>query len=111
MRMSSGQGRYLGSPRPSCEDAHDVEADVEADEVGEGERAHGVGHAELEDLVDGLGRGDAFHHGEDGLVDQGHEDAVGDEAGASLTSTGVLPSASARAVTVAKVACEVAGRG
>src|SRR5579871_501229 len=37
-------------------------------------------HAELKDLVDGLGGSNAFHDGEDSLVDQRHQDTVGDEA-------------------------------
>src|SRR5580658_2805825 len=36
------------------EDAHDIEADIEANEVGERERAHRMGHAQFEDLVDGF---------------------------------------------------------
>ncbi len=55
-------------------------ADIEADEVRERQRPHGMGHAEHEDLIDGLGRGDALHDGVDGFVDQRHQDTVGDEA-------------------------------
>ncbi len=73
-------GAVLGVADAFDQDAHDVEADVEADEVGECERTHRMSHAELEDLIDGLGRGDSLHDGEDGLVDQRHQDAVGDEA-------------------------------
>ena len=32
-------------------------------------------------VIDGFGRGDAFHHAVSGFVDQRHQDAVGDEAG------------------------------
>jgi len=39
-----------------------------------------VVHAEPHDVVDRLGRADAFHQRVEGLVDHGHEDAVGDEA-------------------------------
>ena len=59
----------------------DREADVEPDEVGQRQRAHRVRHAELHHRVDRLGRGHAFHHAEDRLVDHRHEHPVGDEAG------------------------------
>src|SRR3569833_1536861 len=58
----------------------DVDANVYADEVSKGERAHRVGHAQPEDLVDGFRSGNAFHYGVGGFVDKGHEDAIGDEA-------------------------------
>ena len=63
---------------------HDVGAGVQADEVGEGERAHREVAAEFHDPVDGVGLGDALHPGVEGLVDHGHEDAVADEAGAVI---------------------------
>ena len=75
-----GTGSVFGVADALFEDAHDVETDVEADEVGEGEWAHGVGHAELEDFIYSLGCRYAFHDGEDGLVDERHENTVGDEA-------------------------------
>ena len=45
-------------------------------------------HAEFHDLVDGFGRGDAFHHAVGGFVDQRHEHAVGDEAGSVVDGDG-----------------------
>ncbi len=86
----AGYVREAGFAVGGFEDAADVEADVEADEVGEAERAHGVGHAEGEDLVDGFGGGDAFHDGVGGLVEEGDEDAVGDEAGGVVDFDGGL---------------------
>src|SRR5215469_4961269 len=50
-----GAGAVLGVTGAFDEDTHDVEADVEADEISQGQRPHGVGHAELEDFVDGRG--------------------------------------------------------
>ena len=81
-------GAVFGIAEALMQDTQDVYADVEADEVGQRQRAHGVGHAELEDLVDGLGGGDAFHDGVGGFVDQRHEDAVGDEAGRVVDGDG-----------------------
>src|SRR5580658_9227168 len=72
------------------QDAQDVDADVDADEIRQGERTHGVGHAELKDLVDGFGSGHALHDGEGGFVDQRHEHAVGDEAGRIVDLDGRL---------------------
>ena len=37
-------------------------------------------HAQLEDLVHGLRRGHALHHGKCGLVDQRHQHPIGDES-------------------------------
>src|SRR5205085_12386317 len=52
---------------------HDIEANIEADEISQSQRAHGMGHAQLEDLIYGLRRGHAFHHRVNGLVNQWHE--------------------------------------
>ena len=63
------------------QDLHDGHARVQADQVGEGQRPHGVREAEPRDRVDRLGLGDALHQRVGGLVDERHEDAVRDEAG------------------------------
>ncbi len=42
---SSGQGRYLASPRPVVQHLQDRQAGVEADQVGQRERPHRVVHA------------------------------------------------------------------
>ena len=86
--FEQGAGAVFGVAEAFVEDVHDVHADVEADEVGEFERAHRMVHAELHDGVDGFGRGDAFHDGVGGFVDQRHEDAVGDEAGGVVDGDG-----------------------
>src|SRR5258705_429931 len=44
-------GAVFGIAEAVVQHPHDVEADVEADEVGERERAHGMRHAQFEDLV------------------------------------------------------------
>ena len=62
------------------EDVQNVHANVEADEVSELERTHGMVHAQLHDGIHGLGGGDAFHDAVSGFVDERHENAVGDEA-------------------------------
>src|ERR1041385_1453550 len=76
-----GAGAVLGVLEAVEEDVEDGEAGVEADEVGQRQRAHRVVHAELHDGVDVLGCGHALVEAEDGLVDHRHEDAVADEAG------------------------------
>src|SRR5688572_31311814 len=60
--------------------AHDRDARVQADEIGECERPDRVVEAELRDRVDRVGLGDPVVERPDRLVDEGHEDAVRDEA-------------------------------
>src|ERR1017187_5699840 len=66
---------------PLMQDAQDREARVEANEVGERQRAHRVVHAELHDAVHRFGRCDHLVHREKRLVQHRQEDAVRDEAG------------------------------
>ena len=68
-----------------------VHANVEADQVGQFERAHRVIHAQLHHGVDGFGRGDAFHHRERGFVNHGHQDAICDEARRVVYTDGFFP--------------------
>jgi hypothetical protein len=58
---------------------HDRQAGVEADEIGELQRAHRVVGAELHGGVDGIDRADAFVKRVDRLVDHRQQDAVDDE--------------------------------
>ena len=62
------------------EHAHDPEADVEPDEVGQLERAHRVVEADPRARVDVLGRAEALLVGPHRLGEERHEDAVDDEA-------------------------------
>ena len=62
------------------EDAHDPEHDVEADEVGQGERAHRVVEADPRAGVDVLGRADPLLERPHRLGQERHEDPVDDEA-------------------------------
>ena len=63
------------------EHAHDPEADVEADEVGELERAHRVVQADPRAGVDVLGRAEALLEGAHRLGEERHQDPVDDEPG------------------------------
>src|ERR1700716_609353 len=63
------------------ENVHDVDADVQSDEVGQFERTHGMVHAGLHHGVDRFRCGHALHHAIGCFVDERHEHAVGDEAG------------------------------
>ncbi len=63
------------------EHAHDAEADVEADEVGELERPHRVVEPDPGAGVDVLGGADALLVGAHRLGEERHQDPVDDEAG------------------------------
>lgn len=63
------------------QDIHDSQAGVQTNEVGQRQRTHGDVGAVLHDVVDVLAATDAGLEADDGLVDVGHEDTVGQEAG------------------------------
>src|SRR5579859_2393565 len=69
----------------------DREHGVEADEIRELERAHGVVQAEASPLVDVLGRGEPFLEREAGFVQERDEHTVDDEAGPVLGSDDRFP--------------------
>src|SRR5579863_9362166 len=71
----------LGIAEAVVQHFEDVHANIEADEVGEFERAHRMVHAKLHHRVHGLRRGHAFHHRVGGFVNHGHKHAIRDEAG------------------------------
>ncbi len=77
----SGQRRVARLAEPALEHLHDRDAGVEPDQVGERERAERVAEAEPGDGVDRLGLGDPGRERVDRLVDERHQDPVGDEAG------------------------------
>lgn len=74
-------GAVLAVGGLAVERLHDAEASVEADEVGEGEGAHGVVHAQPQRLVDVLLGRDALFECHDGFVDERHQQAIRHEAG------------------------------
>lgn len=63
------------------QNVHDGQTGVQADEVGQRQRTHGDVGAVLHDVVDVLAATDTSLEADDGLVDVGHEDAVGQETG------------------------------
>ena len=63
------------------EDAHDPEADVEPDEVGELERPHRMVQPDSRTGIDVLGAPDALLVGAHRLHEERHEDAIHDEPG------------------------------
>ena len=65
---------------PVVEHAHDPEADVEADEVGQLERSHRMVEADPRAGVDVVGRAQALLVGAHRLAQERHQDAVDDEA-------------------------------
>src|SRR6185437_11753390 len=73
-------GTILRIAETVVEDVEDREADVEADEVGQRQRAHRMIHAQLHHAVDRFRRSDAFHQRVDRLIDHRQQDAVRDEA-------------------------------
>ena len=76
-----GRGAVLALAHLVAEQLHDGEAHVEADEVGQSQRAHGMIGSELHGGIDVLSGGHAFLQHEDRFVDHGDEDAVDHEAG------------------------------
>src|SRR5262245_14000812 len=56
-RFEERTGPVLAVSEALVEHVHDVEADVDADEIGEGQWTHGMVHAELHDGVDRLAIG------------------------------------------------------
>src|SRR6478752_9608301 len=68
-------------PEPVVQHLHDRQAGVQADQVGQRERAHRVVHAQPHYGVDRLAVAHALHQAVDRLVDHRHQDSVGDEPG------------------------------
>src|SRR4051812_38474233 len=83
-------GAIFRIAEPVFEYAHDVEADVQADEIREREWAHGMRHAELEDFVHRFRSRHTFHHREHSLIDEWHQHAIGDKAGSVVHLYGRL---------------------
>src|SRR2546426_2873204 len=69
----------------------DGEADIQADQVGELERTHGVVVAELHRLVDVLGGRDALLEHPHGLKPERHAQPTGSEAGRILDDDRLFP--------------------
>lgn len=65
--------------------AHDGDAGVQPNKIGEGERAHGVPCPQFHGGVDAFNIGDAVLEGVAGFVKHGQEQAVDDEAGDIFT--------------------------
>ncbi len=84
------QSAVLVVAQPLVQHLLDRQAGVEADEVGQRERPHGVVHAQLHHRVDHLRLGHTLHDAEDRLVDHRHQDAVGDKAGIGVDPDGRL---------------------
>ena len=74
----------LGIAGLALEDFHDGEADVEADQIAESQRAHRMIGTELHGSVDAFDGGDALGVDADGLVDHRDQDTVDNEAGGFL---------------------------
>ncbi len=74
-------GAVLGVSGLHVKYLHDGQAGVQADEVSQLQGAHGDVGAVLHDAIDGFTVADARLQAYDGLVDVGHQDAVGEEAG------------------------------
>ena len=69
---------------------HDVEANVEADEVCKCQRPHRVRHSKLEHLVHGFRCRNAFHNRVNRFVNERHEDSIRDETGSIVHLDGSL---------------------
>src|SRR5438034_6636530 len=71
--------RELVLPEPLVKHAHDPEADVEADEVGQLERTHRMVESDPGARVDVVGRPEALLVGPHRLAEERHQDPVDDE--------------------------------
>lgn len=65
--------------------------DIKPDEVCQLQGAHRVGHSQLHYGINFLYAGDAFVEAVNGLVDHGHQDAVGYKSGIIVDDAGDLP--------------------
>src|SRR5438067_9174864 len=74
-----GAGRVLWIAESVVQQFHDRDARVEPDQIGQSERPHRVREPQLRDRVDRFRLGDAFQHGVCRLVNERHQDPVGDE--------------------------------
>src|SRR5579875_3124149 len=74
-------GAVFGIAEAVVQNFENVHANVEADEIGEFERAHGMVHAQFHHCVHRFGSGDALQYGVSGFVNHRHKNAIGDEAG------------------------------
>ena len=70
------------------ENAEDIEADVQADEISQLQGAHRMRHSQFHDSIYFLYTGYAFEEAADRFVDHGHQDAIGDEARVVIDDTG-----------------------
>src|SRR6266853_3370614 len=74
-------GPVLGIGKAFDHHLENREADVEPDQIGDGQRPKRMLHAERHHLIDRFGCCDAFLHAQDRLVDHRHQHAIRHEAG------------------------------
>src|SRR5881296_3300672 len=79
--LEQRRGTVLAPIEPVLQHLHDGETDVEADQIGQRQRAQRMVHAELHDLIDRLRRRHALVDTKDGFVDHRHEHAIRHEPG------------------------------
>src|SRR5437762_8763852 len=79
--LEQRRGPVFVRVEPVLQHLHDVEADVETDQIGERERTERVVHAQLHHLIDRLRCGDALVHAEDRFVDHRHQHTIRHESG------------------------------
>src|SRR6266566_7362853 len=79
--LEQRRGPVLVRVDPVLQHLHDREADIEANQIGEGQRTERVIHAELHHLIDRLRRRYALVYTEDRFIDHRHQHAVRHESG------------------------------
>src|SRR6266704_1479452 len=79
--LEQRRGPVLVRVDPVLQHLHDREADIEANQIGEGQWTERVIHAELHDLIDRLRRRYALVYTEDRFIDHRHQHAVRHESG------------------------------
>lgn len=59
----------------------DRQTSIEPNKVRQRKRTHGVAHTKSEGHINMFGGGNTLFENHDGLIEHGHEDGIGDEAG------------------------------
>lgn len=85
-----GARPVLGVAKVPVQHLHDEQTSVQSDEVGESQGTHWHVGSQLHCLINIFLRADSLVEGVDGLVDVGHQQAVGDEPRGVLGGGGLL---------------------
>jgi len=85
-----GAGPVFGVGEAVVQNFHDVEADVNTNQVRKCKRTHWVSHSQFHYAIDGFGSAYAFHQTERCFIDHGHQYSVGYETRVVVDLNGFL---------------------